>query len=65
MEKITKIMTTIWEIVNKNNKFYANICTIDGEIRVSIISGKKKMKRFIGNDENIIIDNIKQSFLLN
>jgi hypothetical protein len=59
MEFITAIKPIIWKIIDKKKKYAVNVSSLDNELTVSILSGRKT-KRFTNKDSAIVLSQLEK-----
>ncbi len=59
MDKTSRIMESLWELIGQRVKWSANITSKENELTVTLINGKEG-KQFRGIDEKLIESEIRQ-----
>lgn len=59
MDLITKLLPTLWRILDKNNKCAINVAVLDGKLTVSILFGKRK-KVFSHPNGDVLLSQLNQ-----
>lgn len=61
MEFIAGLKPLLWQILEKKKEYAINVSSLDNELTISILFGKK-LKRFKNKNNNILLSEIKQYF---
>jgi hypothetical protein len=59
MDFVNKLMPILWNIIEKNKNCSVNVTTIDNQLTVNILLGKRK-KIFSHDDSNIVFHQLEK-----
>lgn len=59
MEIMSRLMPVLWQILKKHNKGAINVSTVDENLTVNILLGKKR-KVFKSRDHGLVLVDIKR-----
>ena len=59
MDLIKNLLPTLWAILDKNKKCAINAATIDGNLTVNILLGRRR-KKFSHENEQVLLSQLQQ-----
>jgi len=59
MDFLHQVMPVLWHVLSKHKRGAINVSTVDDELTVNILLGRKR-KSFVNSDPNVLLCDISQ-----
>lgn len=59
MDFLNQVMPVLWHVLSKNKRGAINVSTVDENLTVNILLGRKR-KIFVNSDPNVLLCDISQ-----